>query len=61
MGVDFFAALYQTGTLSALWVVEVLLAAYVVALFFAARAVYKKLPPEAPTKMLDHFGRVVSG
>ena len=30
MGVDFFAALYQTGTLSALWVVEVLLAAYVV-------------------------------
>ena len=45
MGVDFFAALYQTGTLSALWVVEVLLAAYVVALFFAARAVYKKLPP----------------
>lgn len=61
MGVDFFAALYQTGTLSALWVVEVLLAAYVVALFFAARAVYKKLPTEAPTKMLDHFGRVVSG
>ena len=61
MGIDFFAALYQTGTLTALWAVEVMLGAYVVALFFAVRRVYKKLPPEAPTKMLDHFGRVVKG
>lgn len=61
MGIDFFAALYQTGTLTALWVVEVMLGAYVVALFFVVRRVYKKLPAEAPTKMLDHFGRVVKG
>lgn len=60
MGIDFIAALYQTGVLPGLWLVEVLLGVYVIVLFFFTRAVYRKLPPEAPTKRLDHFGRVVS-
>lgn len=58
MGVDFFAALYQTGVLPSVWMLEVLLALYVFALFFAVRRVYRALPPEKPRE-LDHFGRII--
>ncbi len=61
MLIDFFAAFYQTGAITQVWIIEAGLFVYVVALFFVVRRVYQKLPAEGPTKMLDHFGRVVSG
>lgn len=58
MGIDFFAALYQTGVLSSALVLEILLAVYVVVLFFPIRKLYRTLPEEAPIE-LDHFGRPI--
>ncbi|MGN0478903.1 MAG: YhfC family intramembrane metalloprotease [Hominenteromicrobium sp.] len=58
MGIDFFAALYQTGTLPSIYLLEGLLAVYVAALFFVVRRVYNKLPAEQP-RALDRFGRPI--
>lgn len=58
MGIDFLAALYQTGLLPSLYLLEALLAVYVVALFFAVRRVYRALPAEQPPA-LDRFGRPI--
>ena len=56
--VGFLAALYQTNVLTSVYLLEVLLVVYAVAVFFLARKVYCELPMEKPRE-LDHFGRVI--
>lgn len=56
--VGFLAALYQTNVLTSVYLLEVLLVVYAVAVFFLARKVYGELPMEKPRE-LDHFGRVI--
>lgn len=56
--IDFFAALYQTGILPSLYLLEGMLLVYVIALFFVVRRVYRALPTEAP-RALDRFGRPI--
>ena len=56
--IDFLAALYQTGILPSLYLLEGLLVVYVIALFFVVRRVYRALPAEAP-RALDRFGRPI--
>ena len=56
--VGFLAALYQTNVLTSVYLLEVLLVVYAVAVFFLARKVYGELPTEKPRE-LDHFGRVI--
>lgn len=58
MGIDFFAALYQTGVLGSALLLEILLAVYVAALIIPIRRLYYTLPAEAPIE-LDHFGRPI--
>ena len=56
--VGVLAALYQTNVLTSVYLLEVLLVVYAVAVFFLARKVYGELPMEKPRE-LDHFGRVI--
>ena len=56
--VGFLAALYQTNVLTSVYLLEVLLVVYAVAVFFLTRKVYGELPTEKPRE-LDHFGRVI--
>ena len=56
--VGFLAALYQTNVLTSVYLLEVLLVVYAVAVFFLARKVYGELPMEK-SRELDHFGRVI--
>lgn len=56
--VGFLAALYQTNVLTSVYLLEVLLVVYAVAVFFLARKVYGELSMEKPRE-LDHFGRVI--
>ena len=56
--IGFLAALYQTNVLTSVYLLEVLLVVYAVAVFFLARKVYGELPMEKPRE-LDHFGRVI--
>ena len=44
--------------LTSVYLLEVLLVVYAVAVFFLTRKVYSELPMEKPRE-LDHFGRVI--
>lgn len=56
--VGLLAGLYRTNVITSVYLLEVLLVVYAVAVFFFTRNIYRELPMEKPRE-LDHFGRVV--